>query len=151
MKVTPIKQSTLDAMNDGDTVGDIAKRMRRTNDAVIDQLRQLEKMGLVFRARVHHNLCYWFKDEKKAQQKLKDYKEPEKAPLVHFAVKAPTKFEAGAQIVTPKGLKVQQCPQFKGLGFRDMEPEERAFSRLGPGRYLESDEAMLRRIARKGA
>jgi hypothetical protein len=151
MKVTPIKQSTLDAMTDGDTVGDIAKRMRRTNDAVIDQLRQLEKMGLVFRARVHHNLCFWFKDEKKAQQRLKDYKEPEKAPLVHFVVKAPTKFEAGAQIVVPKGVKVQEGPAFKGLGFAEMEPSEKPFSSLGVGRYLPDEDAALRRLARKAA
>jgi hypothetical protein len=151
MKVTPIKQATLDAMIDGDTVGDIAKRMRRTNDAVIDQLRQLEKMGLVFRARVHHNLCYWFKDEKKAQQKLKDYVEPAKAPLVHIAVKTATKFETGAQIVVPKGVKVQECPSFKGLGFREMEPSERPFSSLGVGRYLPDEDAALRRLARKAA
>jgi DNA-binding MarR family transcriptional regulator len=151
MKVTPIKQATLDAMIDGDTVGDIAKRMRRTNDAVIDQLRQLEKMGLVFRARVHHNLCYWFKDEEKAQQKLKDYKEPEKAPLVHFVVKAPTKFEAGAQIVVPKGVKVQECPSFKGLGFREIGPVSGAFSSLGIGRYLADEDEALRRLARKAA
>lgn len=153
MKMTTLKQDTLDAINEeGSTVDQIAKAMKRTNDNVRDQLLQLEKMGRLFRARVHNNVCFWFKDKAKAIKCLNERSESKKAAtLVHIAVKAATKFEADAQIVIPAGVKVQQCPQFRGLGFRDMEPEERAFSRLGPGRYLESDDAMLRRIARKGA
>lgn len=151
--MTEVKQQILDAIEDaGCTMEQIAKRTGRTNDSARDHMMALEKAGMVHRARVEYNVCYWFKDKAKAVACLQVHRETKKsAPLVHIAVKTATKFEAGAQIVVPKGVKVQQCPQFKGLGFRDMEPEERAFSRLGPGRYLESDEAMLRRIARKGA
>lgn len=153
MKLTEIKRQFLAAIDDdGSTMDQVAKRMKRTNDHAREHMVALERAGLVHRARVAYNVCYWFKDKAKAIKCLQAHQDSKKAaPLVHIAVKTATKFETDAQIVIPAGVKVQQCPQFKGLGFRDMEPEERAFSRLGPGRYLESDEAMLRRIARKGA
>lgn len=153
MKLTDLKRQFLDAIDDnGSTMEQIAKRMGRANDHAREHVVWLERAGMVHRARVAYNVCYWFKDKAKAIKCLQAHQESKKAaPLVHIAVKTATRFEAGAQIVIPKGVKVQQCPQFKGLGFRDMEPEERAFSRLGPGRYLTDEDSALRRLARKAA
>jgi hypothetical protein len=153
MKLTEVKQQIFDAIEDGgSTMEQIAKRTGRTNDSARDHMMAMEKAGMVHRARVEYNVCFWFKDKAKASACLQAHRESKKAaPLVHIAVKVATKFETGAQIVVPKGVKVQECPSFKGLGFREMEPSERPFSSLGVGRYLPDEDVALRRLARKAA
>jgi hypothetical protein len=62
-----------------------------------------------------------------------------------------TKFEPGAQTVIPKGVKVQKCPSFNGLGFQASDKVIGGFASMGVGRYLADESEALRRLARKAA
>lgn len=140
MKLTDLKRQFLDAIDDnGSTMEQIAKRMGRTNDHAREHVVWLERAGMVHRARVAYNVCYWFKDKAKAIKCLQAHQESKKAaPLVHIAVKTATRFEPGAQIVVPAGVKVQECPQFRGLGFAEPERVVGGWATLGVGKYLEA-------------
>jgi hypothetical protein len=141
MKLTELRQRILAAMADeGSTMEQIAKAIDRTNDCAREHMRALEKAGAVHRARVAYNVCYWFKDKAKAIQCLQAHSEAKNAaPLVHIAVKVATKFDRDAQIVVPKGVKVQEGPAFKGLGFAEQAgPVVGGWATLGVGRYLEA-------------
>jgi hypothetical protein len=70
-------------------------------------------------------------------------------PALPVAVKTKTSFDKRAQIVIPTGVKVQECPPFKGLGFAD-EPSKvvGGWATMGVGRYLPEEG---RRLARRAA
>lgn len=98
---------------------------------------------------------------KEAAEAFRQSKKKQKSPLPPsniktsanscVVVKTKTSFEKGAQIIVPPHVQKQECPPFRGLGFSETQPKERAFSSLGIGRYMPDEDAMLRRVARKGA
>lgn len=155
MNPREIKKQRVDAVYEQAAAGlntsaAIAKALKLRQEMVQGYLAEMDKAGRMFRATISVRECYWYTTKEAAQQKLKEHRERERHAPVSIKIKH-VSFVGDAKTVRPKGVKVEQGPPFRGLGFSETQPKERAFSSLGVGRYLPDEDAMLRRVARKGA
>lgn len=137
--------------DEGVTTEGISRKLGSQWTMVQKAMAYLAASGQVKKAKIGHKTVWYFLTQEAADAfAAKKSKRAATPPNVEV-VKTKTSFEKGAQIIVPQGVKVQECPPFRGLGFSETQPKERAFSSLGVGRYLPDEDAMLRRVARKGA
>jgi hypothetical protein len=116
---------------------------RETVDIAVDSL---ERAGKIHSVKWRNATTYFPTLEAAKAFQFGTKPTPALPPTV--AVKTKTSFDKRAQIVIPTGVKVQECPPFKGLGFAEPVSTSGDFSRIGIGRYLPAED---RRLARKAA
>jgi hypothetical protein len=135
--------------DEGLTAKEIAGKLGMDPTAVRKPIARLFHEGHIHKAKFSSVLVWYFRSEAAA----KAFTTPVRLKPAGFSPpKTKTGFDRGAKVVRPDHVKVQKCPGFQGLGFAaPAKPADGSFAALGVGRYLPDEDAMLRRMARKGA